>query len=146
MQQVGTPLELYDSPANVFVASFIGLPPMNFYDVRVDGGKLVGEGFQVSLTEEEKHTLRAYNNKEITLGVRPENIVEGTDVPVTVSSNENLGMNTLVHGHIGGAKGVRISAKLKGWRDYKVGDAASFTFDRKHFFDKETTNAIKGGG
>ena len=146
VQQVGTPLELYDSPANVFVASFIGLPPMNFYDVRVDGGKLVGEGFQVSLTEEEKHTLRAYNNKEITLGVRPENIVEGTDVPVTVSSNENLGMNTLVHGHIGGAKGVRISAKLKGWRDYKVGDAASFTFDRKHFFDKETTNAIKGGG
>ena len=87
VQQVGTPLELYDSPANVFVASFIGLPPMNFYDVRVNDGKLVGEGFQVSLTEEEKHILRAYNTKEITLGVRPENIVEGADVPVTVSDN-----------------------------------------------------------
>ena len=147
VQQVGTPLELYDSPANVFVASFIGLPPMNFYDVRVNGGKLVGEGFQVSLTAEEQHTLRAYNNKEITLGVRPENIVEGTDVPVTVNSNENLGMNTLVHGHIGNSKSpsVKISAKLKGWRDYKVGDTASFTFNRKHFFDKETTNAIRGG-
>ncbi len=147
VQQVGTPLELYDSPANVFVASFIGLPPMNFYDVRVDGGKLVGEGFQVSLTGEDQHTLRAYNNKEITLGVRPENIVEGTEVPVTVNSNENLGMNTLVHGHIGGSKSpsVKISAKLKGWRDYKAGDTASFTFNRKHFFDKETTNAIRGG-
>ena len=145
VQQVGTPLELYDSPANVFVASFIGLPPMNFYDVRVNGDKLAGPGFQVGLTDEEKHTLRAYQNKEITLGVRPENIVEGTDVPVTVSSNENLGMNTLVHGYVGGNKAVKISAKLKGWRDYKVGDAASFTFSRKHFFDKETTNAIKGG-
>ena len=147
VQQVGTPLELYDSPANVFVASFIGLPPMNFYDVRVGGDKLTGAGFQVSLTPEEQHTLRAYQNKEITLGVRPENIVEGADVPVTVSSNENLGMNTLVHGHIGGLKtaGAKISAKLKGWRDYKVGDTASFTFERKHFFDKETTNAIRGG-
>ena len=147
VQQVGTPLELYDSPANVFVASFIGLPPMNFYDVRVSGDKLAGEGFQVSLTPEEQHTLRAYQNREITLGVRPENIVEGPDVPVTVSSNENLGMNTLVHGHIGGSKApsAKISAKLKGWRDYKVGDAASFTFNRKHFFDKETTNAIRGG-
>ena len=145
VQQVGTPLELYDSPANVFVASFIGLPPMNFYDVRVSGDKLVGEGFQVSLTREEQHTLRAYSNKEITLGVRPENIVEGADVPVTVNSNENLGMNTLVHGYVGGNKGVKISAKLKGWRDYKAGDTASFTFSRKHFFDKETTNAIKGG-
>ena len=145
VQQVGTPLELYDSPANIFVASFIGLPPMNFYDVRVDGEQLVGEGFQVSLTPEEHHTLRAYHNKEITLGVRPENIVEGADVPVSVTSNENLGMNTLVHGYIGGARGVRISAKLKGWRDYKTGESASFTFNRKHFFDKETTNAIRGG-
>ena len=61
-----------------------------------------------------------------------------------VTTNENLGMNTLVHGHIGGTK-VRISAKLKGWADYKSGDHAKFTFNRKHFFDKETTNAIKGG-
>ena len=66
-------------------------------------------------------------------------------MPVSVTSNENLGMNTLVHGYIGGARGVRISAKLKGWRDYKTGESASFTFNRKHFFDKETTNAIRGG-
>ena len=147
VQQVGTPLELYDSPANVFVASFIGLPPMNFYTVRVNGDRLAGEGFSAALTPEEQHTLRAYNGKEITLGVRPEDIVEGPDVPVTVSSNETLGMNTLVHGHIGASKAAeaRISAKLKGWRDYKLGDTPSFTFSRKHFFDKETTNAIRGG-
>ena len=120
---------------------------MNFYDVRVDGDKLTGEGFQVALTDEEKHTLRAYGGKVITLGVRPENIMEGPDVPVTVDSNENLGMNTLVHGHIGGSKAAsaKISAKLKGWQNYKAGDTASFTFKRKHFFDKDSTNAIQGG-
>ena len=144
VQQVGTPLELYDSPANVFVASFIGLPPMNFFDVRVDGAKLVGQGFQVGLTPEEQSVLKAYSGKEITLGVRPENIILGEDVPVDVTTNENLGMNTLVHGYVGGTK-VRISAKLKGWADYKNGDGARFTFNRKHFFDKETTNAIRGG-
>ena len=144
VQQVGTPLELYDSPANIFVASFIGLPPMNFFDVRVDGAQLSGEGFKVGLDDREQALLRPYNGKEITLGVRPENIVLGTDVPVTVTSNENLGMNTLVHGHVGSTK-VRVSAKLKGWADYKSGDGVSFFFKHKHFFDKETTNAIREG-
>ena len=145
VQQVGTPLELYDSPANIFVAGFIGLPPMNFYDVRVSPEGLVGEGFKVSLTAEEADTLKDYNGKTIVLGVRPEDIDVGPDVPVTVSTNENLGMNTLVHGHIGQTNGARISAKLKGWADYKNGDAVSFSFKRKHFFDKETTNAIRKG-
>ena len=144
VQQVGTPLELYDSPANIFVASFIGLPPMNFFDVRVDGGKLVGDGFTVGLDAREQALLQSYNGKEITLGVRPENIALGTDVPVTVTSNENLGMNTLVHGHVGSTK-ARVSAKLKGWADYRSGDAVSFFFKHKHFFDKETTNAIREG-
>ena len=143
VQQVGTPLELYDSPANIFVASFIGLPPMNFFDVRVDQGSLIGKGFKVALTDEERATLLPYNGKEITLGVRPEDIVLGNDVPVDVTTNENLGMNTLVHGYVGGTK-ARVSAKLKGWADYKNGDAVTFSFNRKHFFDKETTNAIRG--
>ena len=145
VQQVGTPLELYDSPANIFVASFIGLPPMNFFDVRVDGAELVGEGFKTGLDEREQKLLAPYNGKTITLGARPENITLGNEVPVTVSSNENLGMNTLVHGHIGDSRtaSLKISAKLKGWSDYKIGDKVSFSFKRKHFFDKETTNAIR---
>ena len=147
VQQVGTPLELYDSPANIFVAGFIGLPPMNFYDVTVGNGVLTGEGFKVSLTAEEQDTLKAYAGKTIVLGVRPEDVGEGPDVPVTVSTNENLGMNTLVHGHIGDSKAAsaKISAKLKGWCDYKAGDTVTFSFKRKHFFDKETTNAIRKG-
>ena len=75
VQQVGTPLELYDTPANLFVAGFIGLPPMNFFDVTVKGGALVGKGMTVKLSEDQKNTLRSYEGKTIVLGVRPENIV-----------------------------------------------------------------------
>ena len=145
VQQVGTPLELYDNPANIFVASFIGLPPMNFFDVRVVDGQLVGENFKVSLGEEDKALLAAYNQKEIVLGVRPENMEEGNEISVLVSNNENLGMNTLVHGHIGGVNSVKlkVTAKLKGWKNYSTGDIVGLKFRRMHFFDKETTNAIR---
>lgn len=139
VQQVGTPLELYDSPANLFVASFIGLPPMNFFETTVAGDHLQGKGFQVPLTAQERSGLSSYQGKEIVLGVRPEDITEGGSLPIKVFSNENLGMNTLVHGHLAGE---RITAKLRGWKNYKENDVVEVSFDRKHFFDKETTNAI----
>ena len=143
VQQIGTPLELYDSPNNTFVAGFIGLPPMNFFDVTFENGALYGKGFEVQLSDAEKATLAGYNRKAITLGVRPEDIVEGGSLPVKVFSNENLGMNTLVHGHMG--DNIRVTAKLRGWTDYKNGDVVKLGFKRKHFFDKETTNAIWKG-
>ena len=141
VQQIGTPLELYDRPNNLFVAGFIGLPPMNFYETVFEDGKLRGKGFVVPLTDEEKNTLSAYRGKAVTLGVRPEDIAEGGDLSVKVFSNENLGMNTLVHGHMG--EGNRISAKLRGWTNYKNGDVVQVSFKKKHFFDKETTNVIR---
>lgn len=147
VQQVGTPLELYDHPANVFVASFIGLPPMNLFDVTVKGDHLEGKGgFKAPLDADQQKTLKAYNGKEIILGVRPENLVEGKDIDVKVTSNENLGMNTLVHGHItdGSATFDRITCKLRGWCNYKPGDIAKVSINRMHFFDKETTNSING--
>ena len=146
VQQVGTPLELYDTPANLFVASFIGLPPMNFFDVTVGEEALVNESLRVPLTDQERALLKPYAGKTIVLGVRPEDIVAGGDVQVKVFSNENLGMNTLVHGHLlsDGKTTDRITCKLRGWCDYKAGDTVPVTFVRKHFFDKETTDAIRG--
>ena len=143
VQQIGTPLELYDSPNNTFVAGFIGLPPMNFFDVTFENGALRGKGFEVQLSDEEKATLADYNRKALTLGVRPEDIVEGDGVSVKVFSNENLGMNTLIHGHTG--DNIRLTAKLRGWSNYRSGDTVKLQFKRKHFFDKETTNAIRKG-
>ena len=145
VQQVGTPLELYDEPADLFVASFIGLPPMNTYDVLVKDGMLVGDGFTLPMTDAEKHLVAPYNGKVIVLGIRPENTREGNEFNMVVTNNENLGMNTLVHGHIvrNGSKGPRITCKLRGWCDYQNGDVVGISCTRKHFFDKETTKAIK---
>ncbi len=147
VQQIGTPLELYDEPKNLFVASFIGLPPMNFFDVKVDSGKVVCKDFTLPLTAAEQKALAGYVGKTVVLGVRPENVDLGNELKMKVTSNENLGMNTLVHGHLGqDGKGDRITCKLHGWCNYKIGDVASLSVVRKHFFDKETTNAIKVEG
>ncbi len=147
VQQIGTPLELYDSPANLFVASFIGLPPMNFFDVVIQNGFALkaeeggSPAFRIELTPEEKEMLRKYEGKTVTLGVRPEDVAPEGTIPMSVFTNENLGMNTLVHGHL--ADGSKITGKFRGWCDYKVGDSIGVRFTRRHFFDKETTNAIR---
>jgi multiple sugar transport system ATP-binding protein len=144
VQQIGTPLELYDEPANLFVASFIGLPPMNFIDAKVEKGNLVAKSFTIPMTDAEKKALASYEGKEIVLGFRPENTCVSEHFDLKVTTNENLGMNTLVHGHIGAdGKGERITCKLSGWCTYKPDDVVSISITRKHFFDKETTNAIK---
>ena len=145
VQQVGTPLELYDTPANLFVASFIGLPPMNFFHVKVEEDRAVHPLFTLPLTAEEKTLLSAYKGKEVVLGVRPENIAEGGEVAVKVTTNENLGMSTLVHGRLKGESGAEsaITCKLRGWCDYQLGDTVKVHFTKRHFFDKDTTNAIR---
>ncbi len=140
VQQIGTPLELYDTPNNTFVASFIGLPPMNMFDVVFEDGKLKGKGFEVKLSDEQKSTLSGYVGKTIIMGVRPEDIAEEGDLTIHVATNENLGMNTLVHGQVGECK---ISAKLRGWANYTNGDNVPVHFNKMHFFDKESTKAIR---
>ncbi len=98
----------------------------------------------MELTAEEQDTLKDYYGKEIVLGVRPEHVHADGKMQVRVTNNENLGMNTLVHGQIG--DGHRLTAKLRGWKDYRTGDTAGMGFGRKHFFDKDTTEAIRKEG
>ena len=141
VQQVGTPLELYDKPNNVFVASFIGLPPMNMLDVAVENGTLQGKGFTVQLNEAQRKVLAPYKGKRVILGVRPEDISEGQGMELKVVTNENLGMNTLVHGTVG--ENLRVTAKLRGWASFRNGDRVNIRFNKMHFFDKETENAIR---
>ena len=140
VQQIGTPLELYDNPANLFVASFIGLPPMNLFDVQIRYGQAVCSDFELDLSEREYQVLKYYEGKWVTMGVRPENISQGGSFTVDVISNENLGHNTLVNGMLGGHK---ITCKFRDWCNYKLGDKVNVSFDKRHFFDTETTNAIK---
>ena len=63
VQQIGTPLELYDTPANIFVASFIGLPPMNFFDGRIENGSFVCNSFSAPINDEQKSRLADYECK-----------------------------------------------------------------------------------
>ena len=67
VQQIGTPLELYDTPANLFVAGFIGLPPMNFLDVTVKGDRLEGEGFSVPLSDKERQLSLLITESRLSL-------------------------------------------------------------------------------
>ena len=142
VQQVGTPLELYDHPANTFVASFIGLPPMNFFNGKIENGYFVSEHFSAPLNESQKKTLSSYVGKEVILGVRPENIIQDNNgyINIDVTLNENLGQTTLIHGNV---KGHKITAKFREWCEFKKGDSVSVSITNMHFFDKETTNAIR---
>jgi multiple sugar transport system ATP-binding protein len=143
VQQVGAPLELYDRPNNLFVANFIGLPPMNLIDVEVTGqGTIRSPYFEMALSKEHKQLLKDYIGKTVVLGIRPEDIHDNGDLPMTVKLNENLGQTTLVHGNI---KDKKIVCKLKRWAHYQENDVVMIGFktDKLHFFNKETTNAIR---
>lgn len=140
VQQIGTPLELYDKPANLFVAGFIGLPPMNFFDVQIKNGQAICESFAIDLEGDEKKLLKHYEGKTVVLGVRPENVAQGGNISVNIFSNENLGQTTLVNGVV---KKHKITCKFREWCNYKAGDTVQVSFNRKHFFDKETSEAIR---
>ncbi len=143
VQQIGTPLELYDTPANIFVASFIGLPPMNFVEGKIENGVFVGQDVTYKLNDEQKAKLASYEGKEVTLGVRPENAVRASGnegVLLKVNLNENLGQTTLVHGRVGNTK---LTCKFREWATLKPGDEVMVEFNHVHFFDKETSNAIR---
>jgi multiple sugar transport system ATP-binding protein len=80
LQQVGTPLECYHTPRNQFVAGFIGEPSMNFFDVEVQGDRLLADVLSYQLSTETRSVIG--DRTELTLGIRPEDIelrTEATD-------------------------------------------------------------------
>ncbi len=136
VQQIGVPIELYERPANTFVATFIGLPPMNMFEGKIEKGNFVSDLFKYPLNARQKEVLKDYDGQEVILGVRPENITRDGPVKLLVTNNENLGMNTLVHGKVGGVKSV--VCKFAEWCSYVPGDEAAIGFDPEmtHFFER----------
>ncbi|GGE30551.1 ABC transporter ATP-binding protein [Streptococcus himalayensis] len=153
IEQVGTPQELYNEPANKFVAGFIGSPAMNFIEVQVDGDTLTdGAAFNVGLTEPQKKLLaeKGYQGKKVILGVRPEDIsadliVETTfpssvvDAEVVVS--ELLGSDSVLYCKVGKQE---ISAKVEASHYLTPGSKIRFTIKmpKAHLFDVETQKRI----
>src|SRR5881398_1426163 len=114
VQQVGEPLELYNTPANKFVAGFIGSPAMNFANVKVTeaNGSLLAEnaGLRITLPGETAQRLRGHVGREITLGVRPEDLTVAGDATAdhpsfdaVIEVVEQLGSEIIVDTRVGDA-------------------------------------------
>ena len=152
IQQIGSPLTLYNEPENLFVAGFIGSPPMNFMPVTIknDGGKLIAdEGeFRIELSKQYGDQLKDYVGKSVTMGVRPENLEvapKGTkedSITATVKVIEQLGDEIQLHLETDLSS---IIAKVPPHLSFDVDQKICFTpaADKIHFFDKETEKAIR---
>ena len=153
IQQIGAPKEIYNDPANKFVAGFIGSPAMNFLDVTFDGSKIIiaSEENQLALelSKEQIDMLKeqGYEGKEIILGVRPERIAlvdkkEKNCIPVQCKFTELLGYDSIVHIDV---LGQSILFKCDSEKDIKIDDELIIGLDNNSFcfFDKETNNRIK---
>jgi multiple sugar transport system ATP-binding protein len=103
IQQLGTPLELYHNPANRFVAGFIGMPPMNFLPLRLDGDKLMVPGAEGSLgiTSSQVAARPRFGANATTLGTRPEHLrvlgPEAEGLKAQIEIVEPLGAETMVY-------------------------------------------------
>ncbi|MGC4001510.1 MAG: sn-glycerol-3-phosphate ABC transporter ATP-binding protein UgpC [Anaeromyxobacter sp.] len=110
LQQVGAPLELYERPANLFVAAFIGSPPMNFFKGTLRaGGVMEAAGFKLELPPALKAAVKGKDGQAVVAGIRPENVLQPTrtprgpsaKVPVVVEIAEPLGDEVIVHARVG---------------------------------------------
>ncbi|HEX5272840.1 MAG TPA: TOBE domain-containing protein, partial [Gemmataceae bacterium] len=147
VQQVGPPLELYERPANRFVAGFIGWPPMNFLDARLvrrDGaGVALAFGDRLpSLPAETFGPPGLYNEGDVTAGIRPESVRLGAGGwPMDVLLVEPLGSATLV---TLGRDGLQLLAVAPGRPALRERDCVEVGLDVRHLhlFDRSTGAAL----
>lgn len=154
VQQIGTPLEVYNTPVNMFVAGFIGSPQMNFFNVHFKENRISdGKGLDIEIPEGKAKMLKekGYDDKDLVFGIRPEDIHSeeafletwpNQIVESTVVVSELLGSTIQLYQKVDGTEFVAIVNA----RDYHTpGDKVKMGFDvnKAHFFDKDTTNAIR---
>jgi multiple sugar transport system ATP-binding protein len=153
VQQVGEPLELYNAPANRFVAGFIGSPAMNFATVKIvadaDGPPWAhSEGIRIKLPAEFADRLRRYVGEEVTLGIRPEDLrVASSSDPTDLAFDalvevvEKLGSEILLDVRVGPST---MAAAVEPTVQAKVRDQLRLALnpDRLYFFDGVSQAAI----
>jgi multiple sugar transport system ATP-binding protein len=157
IQQVAQPLELYNRPANLFVAEFIGSPPMNFMPMQFHAPLLITNGdFRLTLPEFWGNALQKYDGRTVTLGIRPEHLILSVpatkNLPVQVELVENLGNDSYLSTKLVGssfqqpvtASGNSLQVRVPPDRLVHVGEQLwlSLTPEKLHFFDPETELAI----
>lgn len=146
IQQIGTPKEVYRKPNNIFVASFIGSPGMNFLEGNIQGNQFsILEGKATyTFTEKEQNRIKANANRNVVIGIRPENITishEKTPFQVTVDLVEVIGAEMFVHAKI---EDRVIVIKAATDDSLEVGSIIHLNFeeDTVHLFDKENENRL----
>jgi multiple sugar transport system ATP-binding protein len=158
LEQIGTPLELYERPVNVFVAGFIGSPAMNLLPATLDDSgdawyASVG-GSRVLIPPKERAALRPFAGHDILLGLRPEDFVSTEDVregehgviQATVARAESLGSELLVYFSMnGGATSLPLTVRLDRRAAVQQGAPARIGVDlqRLYFFDPKSGAAIR---
>jgi len=151
--QVGTPLEIYNEPRNLFVAGFIGSPAMNFVGVKVvnHGDALYAEcdGLRVRVPEPRRAHLSRYTDREVTLGVRPEHIAlgnpspeQGTTIDAVVALTEQLGSEQLLDAQVGPT--TIVASRIDPRTSLRHGETVRLTLNPNglHFFDNDSEEAI----
>jgi multiple sugar transport system ATP-binding protein len=138
LQQVGTPGEIYDHPANLFVAGFIGSPTMNFVPVTTSDSTAKAAGFEVRLP-------KSVPAGKGTLGFRPETltdrVADNASLDMKVDVVERLGSDQFLYGQVGGdSVTARVDPKMK----VEPGDTVKLGLDTRtlHLFDAETEQAL----
>jgi multiple sugar transport system ATP-binding protein len=128
VEQIGSPLELYDNPANLFVAGFIGSPAMNFLAGKVNGqGVSVGEGLELAKSR------RLESGREVLVGVRPEHFAVAEDgVPAEVVVVEPTGADTLIFCRLAGQE---VTAVVRERQALRPGEAVRLKARLTYFFD-----------
>lgn len=150
IQQVGKPMDLYEHPANKFVAGFIGSPQMNFYEVKVDGNTMTfSDGRKMQLPESVVTRLNGRQGT-LVLGIRGEDIkldpqnldlYKDNIMSATVDSVEVMGNENNLYFNFGGTASV---ARVSKYEISKPGDTIDFAFvpSRMHFFDTQTEESL----
>ncbi len=153
-QEPDTPQNLYDFPDNMFVAGFIGSPPMNFFDGVLRGTQtemvLDAGTFQLNVPGQYRTDLAPYMEKEVVFGVRPEhlintqfadNILPGTTSDVNVEVVEPMGSEVYVYFSNGKHSGIaRMDARTRVKPNDKM--VVAFDMNHLHVFDKQTQKSI----
>jgi multiple sugar transport system ATP-binding protein len=141
IQQVGTPREVYESPANAFVAQFIGTPPMNLIGATVSGETLKTSSFTLPLAP--KFRGRVAEGQKVLAGIRPEHIHHAANGPISayVDVVEPIGHETIVYASSGDSKLVAI---FEPSLTPRAGEtiAMSVDVDAMHLFDADSEKNV----
>ncbi|ELZ28478.1 ABC transporter [Halogeometricum pallidum JCM 14848] len=147
LQQVGTPKEVFNRPANLFVADFIGSPSMNFFDVELQGSTLTGEALSYEVSPETRERINERASSDtLVLGVRPEHIHfterDSADaISAQLDVHEPVGDDNYFYLR---SNGVEFTMRVMGDYHYDEGDEISVTFDeaKMHIFDRASGNNV----